>query len=100
MTPQEYNELFSKLNGVPLNAKWAPEGQMAYLKGLLAIQARNGTNAYRDPYKYATAPAVPINPLAPALEPLTPNTTFSLQRALDSARATVKAIEDLIARGI
>lgn len=102
MTPQEYNEAFSRLNGVPLNAKWAPEGQMAYLKGLLTIQARNGTHAYKDPMDYQTQPTAPAVafPQFPSVAPITVTTNSSLHDALKSAQATVKAIEGLISRGI
>ena len=90
---QSYNAEFSRLNPqVPMNAKWDPIQQMKYLKDLLARQKVTGSTAYAIPY------VSQINP-APAVTPVTPNTTtntpVSLAEVLTSARYLVTQLEAL-----
>ncbi len=97
MTVEQWNKRFSELNpGVPVNTKWAAGQQQKYLRELM----QRVPGAYKNPddYPYSTFPVTPP-PSFPAVAPVTVITSTSLQEALKSARATVKAIEDLIARG-
>lgn len=94
----QWNKRFSELNNVPLNAKWNAYGQQAYLRQLLSSRPSYFKNP--DDYSQLVAPA-PVVVHPPSVAPTTVTShTSSLQDALKAAQATVKAIEDLIARGI
>ncbi len=96
MTVEQWNKRFSELNPVvPVNTKWTAGQQQKYLRELM--QRVPGFYKNPDDYQIPSTPVAPA-PLSPSVTPVTVNT--SLQYALNSARATVKAIEDLIARGI
>ena len=95
MTVEQWNKRFSELNNVPLNVKWSPSGQNSYLKQLMAGRPDYFKNP--DDYPVSIAPVTP-SPSSPAVVPIA--TGSPLQDALKSAQATVKAIEDIIERGI
>lgn len=100
MNIEQWNKRFSELNNVPLNVKWSPSGQNNYLKQLM----HGRPDYFKNPDDYPVTPVTPL-PSTPAIaptappSPLTPTGLSNLQPALIAARATVKAIEDLIARG-
>ena len=96
---QDWNRRFSELNNVPLNQKWTPSGQQAYLRQLMASKPDYFKNP--DDYRLPVAP-IPPAPYVPSVaqNETTVTNNISLQDALKSAQATVKAIENLIARGI
>jgi len=60
---QDWNKRFSELNNVPLNTKWSPTGQQAYLKQLMATRP----DYFKDPNDYRL-PIAPI-PAAPYVPP-------------------------------
>ena len=94
MNIEQWNKRFSELNNVPLNVKWSPSGQNNYLKQLMAGRP----DYFKNPDDYPVTPSTPaISPSAPSSPP---TGLTDLQPALIAARATVKAIEDLIARGV
>jgi len=99
---QDWNKRFYELNpkAGKWNPKWDQSGQQKYLKTLLASSVGD---QYFNPDDYRL-PVAPIPP-APYVPPVVQNETTtanhtSLQDALKAAQTTVKAIEDLIARGI
>lgn len=96
MSVEEWNKRFSELNNVPLNVKWSPSGQNSYLKQLMASRP----DYFKNPDDYPVS-TVLVTPSSPAITPpITAINNISLQDALKSAQSTVKAIEDIIARGI
>lgn len=98
MNIEQWNKRFSELNNVPLNVKWSPSGQNNYLKQLMYSRP----DYFKNPDNYPVTPITPP-PSTPAIAPSVPSSPptglTDLQPALIAARATVKAIEDLIARG-
>ena len=98
MNIEQWNKRFSELNNVPLNVKWSPSGQNNYLKQLM----NSRPDYFKNPDNYPVTPVTPP-PSTPAIAPSVPSSPptglTDLQPALIAARATVKAIEDLIARG-
>jgi len=100
MTPQEWNKQFCALNKIPYDAKQEPNANKSYFLGLIRMRP----DYYKNPdnqgsLQPAPQPLPPSQPYVPHVSP-TDNANISLQNALRSAQATVKAIEDLMARGI
>lgn len=94
MNIEQWNKRFSELNNVPLNVKWSPSGQNNYLKQLMAGRP----DYFKNPDDYPVTPSTPA--ISPSVPSSPPTGLTDLQPALIAARATVKAIEDLIARGV
>ena len=94
MNIEQWNKRFSELNNVPLNVKWSPSGQNNYLKQLMAGRP----DYFKNPDDYPVTPSTPA--ISPSVPSSPPTGLTALQPALIAARATVKAIEDLIARGV
>lgn len=61
---QDWNRRFSELNNVPLNVKWTPSGQQAYLRQLMASRP----DYFKNPDDYRL-PVAPIPP-APYIPPV------------------------------
>lgn len=55
---QDWNRRFSELNNVPLNQKWTPSGQQAYLRQLMASKP----DYFKNPDDYR----LPVAPIPPA----------------------------------
>lgn len=55
---QDWNRRFSELNNVPLNVKWTPSGQQAYLRQLMASKP----DYFKNPDDYR----LPVAPIPPA----------------------------------
>lgn len=60
---QDWNRRFSELNNIPLNVKWSPSGQQAYLKQLMTTRP----DYFKNPDDYRL-PIAPI-PAAPYVVP-------------------------------
>ena len=63
---QDWNQRFSELNNVPLNAKWSPSGQQNYLKQLM--QARPDYFKNPDDYRLPIAPIPPAPYVPPVVQ--------------------------------
>ena len=96
MTPQEWNKQFCALNHIPYDAKQEPNSNKNYFMVLI----RQRPDFYKNPDNFQVAPQPVPPPLVSPIPPMVAINHISLQDALKQAQATVKAIEDLIARGV
>ena len=84
---QDWNKRFSELNSVPLNVKWTPSGQQAYLRQLMTSKP----DYFKNPDDYRL-PVVSI-PTKPYVAPVVTQEPMSIDKALASARETVRQLE-------
>lgn len=87
---QDWNRRFSELNNVPLNVKWTPSGQQAYLRQLMASRPDYFKNP--DDYRLPISP-IPAAPyVAPHVAPEQGTTAASI---INRIRLDLDLLENL-----
>lgn len=84
---EEWNRQFSELNNVPLNQKWGPTGQHAYLRQLIASKPGH----YKNPDDYRLVNPVPEVPSVPP--PPTVVSGDKVKELLQRIKADIRALE-------
>lgn len=92
---QRWNLKFSTLNNnnPPLNIKWEPIHQKAYLKDLLYRQSLRGGDQYLDPDKFPDTALVVVNPAVP-LDVSPPKVLTNVQAELARIQEEMKLIRN------